>query len=301
MASKRDGFLYEDERDVIDAHAGTPGATVEMLKTDTNGEIQLQEDSLNEELLAKVRDVNDTKYRLHNKTATPDTISEILQAHRMDLERLKNYYCQVRPQPGGRWYWRDRVLPHIQQEVESLQLLLESWQEVADSTGDETVKEVLSDAMGPLHRGLHELNEQLDAIDEGTADLENESEGIVGNRQELKARREGLFALLRDEDLLELFEFIADNPGSKLPDENIGGNTWEWWTSRTLETEHGLVKNKKESWGYQLTDRGTLVYEVLSNFEEAPLVRMVGEGEMSTPEAALTLLDHHFPVDHWFR
>ena len=299
MKPKRDGFLYKDERDVIDAHAGTPGATVEMLKTNTDGEIQLQEDSLNEELLAKVRDVSDTKYRLHNKTATPDTISEILQAHRMDLERLKNYYCQVRPQPGGRWYWRDRVLPRIQQEVESLQLLLDSWQEVADSTGDETSREVLSDAMGPLHRGLDELNERLDAIDEGTADLENESEGVVKDKKELSARRAALFALLEREELVELFEYVSDNPGSKLPDKKIGGNPWTWWASRTLETEHGLVK--EQGWGYQLSDRGDLVHEVLSNFEEAPLVLMVGEGKMSTAEAALTLLDHHFPVDQWFR
>jgi hypothetical protein len=302
MASKRDGFLYKDERDVIDAHAGTPGATVEMLKTNTDGEIQLQEDSLNEELLAKVRDVSDTKYRLHNKAATPDTISEIIQAHRMDLERLKNYYCQVRPQPGGRWYWRDRVLPHIQHEVESLQLLLESWQEAANSTGDETVREELVTAMKPLHRGLDELNERLDAIDEGTADLESESKELKNDKEELRARRAALFELLKREGLLELFEYIADNPGGKLPDETIGDNTWNWWASRMLETKHELVKDITDrAWGYELTDRGELVYEVLSNFEDASLVHMVGEGKMSTAEAALSLLDHHFPVDQWFR
>jgi len=271
-----------------------------MLETNADGEMQLQSESRNDDLLEKVTDISDTKYRLRHETATSDSIIGILRASRMDLERLKKFYCQVLPQPGGRWYWRDRVLPHIQQEVESLQLLLESWQEVADSTGDETAREVLSDAMGPLHRGLDELNERLDAIDEGTADLEKESEGIVDNKQELSARREALFALLRNEDLLELFEFIADNPGKELPKEKIGGNIWEWWASRTLETEHGLVKDKEESWGYQLSDRGDLVYEVLSNFEDASLVQMAGEGKMSTAEAALILLDHHFPVDQWF-
>lgn len=293
MKNKRDGFLYDDEQNLIDAHAGTPGATVEMLETNTDDEIQLEGDALNEDLLENVSDVSKIKSRLKRKTATSDNINEILRAYRMDLERVKNFYCQVLPQPGGHWYWRDRVLPHIQHEVESLQLLLESWQQAANSTGDETVREVLSDAMRPLHRGLDELNERLDAIDKGTADLETESEGIVDNKQELKARRAGLFALLEREGLLELFQHIADNPGSNLPEKKIGGNPWDWWASRMLETKYGLVND--QGWSYQLSDRGALVYEVLSNFEEASLVRMVGEGKMSTAEAALIMLDHHFP------
>lgn len=304
MRERRRGFLWNDERTLVDAYAGTPSANVDIpLFTEKKSEYRRQ-DQRREKLLSELARPSDVKYRMENGICTPEELRETLLAIEKDLHRVENFYQNVVSQPHGRWYWVDHVLPVIQSEIEQLTLRLELWEQNAESTADEHVRDVLSTAISPLHDGLNTLNQHLEErtfspveVNRAREDAENAHEGLASDLYELRERRRALMELLGDENLHELFKHIADNPGQKLPEKNIGGNPWTWWASRELETKHNLIEEK--GWSYHLTDRGKVVEDVLANITDLSIMRFVDDDETAIGETALTLIHHHFPTEEW--
>lgn len=286
MKDRRTGFLWEDERDLTDAYRPPRLSSAEHPEAELDDE----------------RDYVAIKSRMKSDIMSPAGLRDALKSIRTDLERVEAYHCRVRDQPGGRWRWKDEILPRVQSEVTDLSRVLDRWEQQADGTGKENVREVLADALRPLHDGLDELARALDG--EYSADEEqNAQEGVDGapgelaaDFRELEARRAALLAILHDEGLRVIFQHIVVHEGDPLPDKKKGGNPWKWWISRYLDTEYGLVE--ESAWGYQLTRRGELLNEVLRNLEEKPLLELLGEGAMSTAEAALMLLPH-VGADRW--
>jgi hypothetical protein len=281
------GFLWKDERKLVDAHATSSGSS----------------DKVDEEVLADIRRPAETKSRMKGDIVSAEVLNETLEQVWKDLERIEMYHRRVRDQPGGSWEWSDKILPRVQSEVEKMSRLMESWEHEADREGRTRVREALSDALSPLHNGLDDLERALDSEFEAEdrrrarAGEKTAPEGLADDYRELKSRRAALLKLLKDAELRVIFQFIGVFEGKQLPERKKGGNNWKWWTSRYLKREYELVE--ESAWGYRLTERGELVDQVLWNLEKQPLLEMLGQGRMSTAEAALQLLPHHVGADRW--
>lgn len=286
MTERDSGLLWEDERSLIDAYGGIR-KWEEPKESDFEG----------------LRDPVDTKSRLKRKVATLTAIREGIETVRRDFERLELFHTRVRAQPGGRWEWNDQILPAIETEVEKLARLLGRWQAEAEREGRTAIREMLADALRPLHANLNELERML----EGEYSLEEEEQARAGaddapaalaaDVRELKARRVALLALLEDAELRVIFQYIGCFEGRKLPDRMKGGRQWAYWETRYLENEYGLTE--EGAWGPQFTQRGELVDEVLWNLEALRLIERLGEGPISTAEAVLMTLPHHVGADRW--
>lgn len=287
MKDRSLGFLRPSERNLTEAYRASTGSA----------------ETPDEEKLSEIRDPVETKSRMKSSIATPEGLRETLETIHIDLKRVEAYHRRVRDQPGGRWEWSDQILPRIQSEVDKMSMLMASWEHETDREGREHVRDILSDALEPLHTGLDDLEHALDG--EFTSKERRRArsghkeapEGLADDFQELKSRRVALLKLLKDQELRVIFQYIATHEREQLPERKKGGNLWKWWTSLYLESKHELVE--ESSWGYQLTKRGELVNQVLWNLEKKPLLEMLGEGRMSTAEAALQLLPHHVGADRW--
>lgn len=281
------GFLWKDERMLVDAHATSSGPR----------------DTVDEELLSDLRRPVETKSRMKGEIVSPKALRETLERVRKDLERIEMYHRRVRDQPGGSWEWSDKILPRVQSEVEKMSRLMQSWEHEAGRESRTRVREVLSDALTPIHNGLDELERALaggfspEERQLARAGEETAPEGLADDYRELKSRRAALLKLLKDAELRVIFQFIGVFEGEPLPERKKGGNNWKWWASRYLKGEYGLIE--ESAWGYELTERGELVDQVLWNLERKPLLEMLGQGRMSTAEAALQLLPHHVGAVRW--
>jgi hypothetical protein len=287
MEDRSLGFLRPPERNLADAYRAS---------TDSP-------ETPDKEKLSEIRDPVETKSRMKSSIATPEALRETLATIHRDLKRVEAYHRRVKDQPGGRWEWSDQILPRIQFEVDKMARLMDSWEHKADREGEERVRSALSDALNPLHTGLDDLERALDGeftpkeIELARSGHKDAPEGLADDLQELKSRRVALLELLKDQELRVIFQYIGTHEGEPLPDRKKGDNGWKWWISLSLESEHELVE--ESAWGYQLRERGELVDQVLWNLEDQPLLEMLGEGRMSTAEAALQLLPHHVRADLW--
>ncbi len=283
------GFLWDPERELVDAHVTSSGSR----------------DSVDEEKLDKIRSPVETKSKMKGTIASPAGLEETLAGIRRDLERVEMYHQRVRDQPGGRWEWSDKVLPRVQSEVEKISNLMDSWEHEANREGRKHVRNVLSDALNPLHAGLDDLKQALDGgstskeIERARSGHADAPGDLVDDFRELKARRIALLELLKYKERRVIFQYIATHEGEELPDREKGKNSWKWWASTYLETEYGLIKEGVWEHHYSLTERGELVDEVLWKLEQKPLLELLGEGRMSTAEASLKLLPHHINADEW--
>lgn len=208
------GFLWKDERKLVDAHATSRGSR----------------ETINKEVLADMRRPVETKSRMKGDIVSPEALKETLERVRKYLERIEMYHPQVRYQPGGSWEWSDKILPRVQSEVEKMSKLMESWEHEADREGRTRVRQALSDALSPLHNGLYDLERALDAgFDPEKRQLarageETAPEGLADDYRELKSRRAALLKLLKDAELRVIFQFIGVFEGEPLPEPKKGGN-----------------------------------------------------------------------------
>lgn len=298
MSDRRYGFLWEDERQYIDAYR-EPIREMDRSGTDF--------DEIYDERLSEALDnPRQVKSRLKNEAASVDSLREALVSFREDLLAVQWFYTQVADQPEGTYEFLEYHMPLLESEIQRLQETLDRWNEWAEQQDDlsDEIRADIGDCLEPLHQDLEriaqvmeegpssELAHEYRKANAGADDADPE---FVREVEERSTRRKVLAVLLQNPDLRELFEWIAANPKRKLPSEQIGGNTWKWWCSTKLKNEHELVE--ESGWGFELTPRGEAVRESLNRFDEADVFGKLDEKEDF--EWTLSILEFFHGGDEW--
>jgi len=112
MQNRRQGFLWEDEREVID---------------DPN------------------RDDSQVEHRLRTDAIDAQGLSEIFRTVRGDLNRVEQFW-----QRQGRQEWEDLILPANEREIRRLYLLLGHWLEIAETDFVERERAAVEEVTEPL-------------------------------------------------------------------------------------------------------------------------------------------------------
>ena len=291
--SERDfGFLYKDERKLIDAYA-----TLDY-DVDGNGEIdkdslpQASPDERRDAMLAEI-DERKVKSRLRNGVAGRQGLRELLHEIKEDLMRVHRFHSVVLDQPGGEWAFEDHTLPRVEDDIDNLLCLLQHWKGKAQDDRGEGIREQLSEHLSVFHEDLTEKQRIYDG--ETNIDESKKADEL----DELEARRTALVALLKDEQLREMLQFVADHENEKRDEykkRQNGKNNWAWWISHQLAGEHGIIT--RGVWSnhcYELTDRGERVHRVLNGLENVPAVEAGSERGESWERYVLLLLRTHHP------
>lgn len=312
MVSDRRGFLWEDERNYIDAATGGPRAGRDVPEINEEDEtIALPNEFERRTRSAEnVNQPSQTRYRLKSGLGSPKALAETFREFENDLRRTESFYCEMEEQPGGRYHWRDKMLGGAEAELQQLHEYLGVLLNVAEKNEGEWVRGELHEAIDPIRDGLHDLRKveqgelDSDEYDRAIRGDEDAHQGLVADREEIEERQKALAALLRDAELYEIFEFIATTPGNAqvkpLKEHQKGKNNWKWWASRNLKTKYGLIDEPANGYGFQLTERGEVVRETWDSLMAADLLEgYTGDGNPSKAEAALHYLASHFGAHDW--
>lgn len=305
MSERRYGFLWDDEREFVDAYrsANTGPDWCPHDETDLTWDEWVEQDAKD-----RIENHSQIKSRIKTDAASYSVLRDALVAFRKDLFAVQFFYTEILDYPGGQYEFLDRILPALEYEMKRLREQLENWEEWSEQQreyGDSTLDDI-GNALEPLHEDL-ELIKQVQEegpssklhleYHKANAGREDADPEWVREVEERSKRRKALAVLLSPEngELRELFEWIATHPGQKLPDNKIGGNTWKWWSSTKLKNEHGLAE--KSGWGYELTPRGGAVNEALARLDETDAF---GPLEEETDyEWTLRLLRFYNAADEW--
>lgn len=294
---RNSGFLWSDEKQLIDKTANIDHPYYP--DSDDDSEI----------------DERKVKSRIRNGIGTRQALKSVLEDIHADLRRFERFHKSVIEQPGGRWELEDDILPYVGDEIRDLRVLFERWDESSE-TRDETLREDLRECLRPMYEDLaaecwiqeFTVRERMDAaIDSENApaglsqsDVSETTEGIEEDMKERDARRDALTAILQDGDFYGMFVLVSGFEGQKKDEyQNLtkGGNSWKWWISRILKREYGVVE--EGGWGYELTERGERIYEVIERLADDPAVSSACEQGATVPEAARVLLRRHLRTARW--
>lgn len=239
MGDRNIGFLWDDEREFIDADR-----RVESGSSNEEGSTP-EFESLTEENGMRVG------HRLRNGPASTQGLGEILEVVRHDLYQIERFWDEAMIDEDGRFEFKNIVLPANQDRIEKLHLLLEDWLERAESEQLQVDQQVLNEKLEPLREDLK-----------------------PDDSEEYCTRLDALAALIRENELRAVLEWIDTNPGKKVRQEAYRDADWRWLASRKLRTMHGVVENDGP-WDhcYQLTDRGEAVVATLQRLAEADEIR----------------------------
>ena len=233
MGDRNIGFLWDDERELIDSYRPATFGRADERSTP-------EFESLTEENAMRVG------HRLRNGPASPQGLGEILEVIRHDLYQIERFWDDAMVDEDGRFEFENIVLPANQDRIEKLHQLLEVWLERAESEQLQADQQVLNEKLEPLRN-----------------DLEPD------DNEEYQARLDALAALIRENELRAILEWIAANPGKKVRQEAYRDTDWRWLASRKLRTMHGVVENDGP-WDhcYRLTERGEAVVATLQRLTE---------------------------------
>lgn len=291
---ERTGLFRESERKLIDGHAGKPDITAAI--EGGVGQFAVAHDELTQdEQRAMLEEVDEKRVKsvLKNDRAQAGRIREHLHSVFLDLWRVRNFYYEVREQPAGRREWQERVYPAIKPELENIASLTNEWGVFSGegANTEEVRDQLLQSVETPLRTDLEaiqrpsEREDELEAYAKKVKGADDVPDAFAADFEELDKRHEVLLSLLRDDEYRDVFEFIVDNPGSKLPDRKKGGNPWKWWASRMLETRDGVIQ--ESGWGFELTPRGEAIHEAIKALMSTDCVQQMAETrDISASEAA---------------
>ncbi|MEF8862725.1 MAG: hypothetical protein V5A40_13385 [Haloarculaceae archaeon] len=210
-------------------------------------------------------DEYDLKYRIRENKATPENIRQQIRELRQDIERTRNFWVEIEDDSVT---WRVLTLQSIVDELESFQSLADEWLAVADAG-------LVNEHVGS------ELHEPTKPLFQGIEDLETEDE-----YQEFQIRERALMAVLDNEGLLDIFRYVAENPGGgtgePLPNrkKQDSDNGWRWWAKRYLMTEYGLIEDASvfsNRPSYMMTNRGEVLYETVKRLFKSEIVKQQAE------------------------
>lgn len=284
MKERTIGILRKRERELIDAYASPPDHELAY------AEKKPKKASSKKERLQKWRDTYDTK-ESHVKSlirkgpADTEGIQEALNTIYHDLQRIENFHRSVEEQPGGTHNWTTTVLPGVQLQLEALKLFIERLEATANTSPitDEDEEEVREAVVPHLAKGLNELERFHEAPGE-----RRDSERFREDKERFRERGEDLKRLLKSDGRTELFQWIGENPGQRLPREHIGNNPWSWHAAVVLKDELFLVEGEKGI--YRLTEKGEAIQKALTALMETDAV---SSREEDAGLAALRLLERH--------
>jgi len=246
------------------------------------------------------------KYRLHNEVG--QNLPQLIRQVRKDLLGINLFYMNIKK--DGWYEYENIILPHAKDELERLRDYIDTLIGYAErdmmvERREEIRKPVssLSDGLeylNALHKGDREVLENLEMVD---GELREPKE-LVEEKEEFKKRKQVLIALLSDEGLLEIVEWVSENEKTKVPERTKSNSkeTWKQAIGKYLKSGthgHGLVE--KSGWGYELTERGRIVLECWDELKQTSIVETKLDTLGDTrKEVAWRLLNRYFDAeDRW--
>lgn len=241
MGDRNIGFLWDDEREFIDAH---PKVTKPAEASEITPDFEAK----------GVKNPTQVRHRIRNGPASPQGLGEILKEVHGDLELLERFWYDAMIHDDGRFEFQNIVLPANEDRLRELHTLLGEWIKRAESEHLQVDQQVLNAKLEPLR-------EDIDPEDS----------------EEYLTRLDALAALIRENELRVVLEWINAKPGKKVRQEAHRDSNWRWLASRKLRTMYGLIENDG-SWDhcYRLTERGDAVYATL---------QVLGEPAEGLPES----------------
>lgn len=291
---ERGSLLQESEREYLDAYHCYPGRRLhggtDRENIPVQGEKQYDPDI--DEAKAKYRIKNEVGKQFHDN----------IQRFNHDLRAFENFYTNL--SPDGRYKFHEFILPTAVDELKRLRDHVDQLIERAESDRYGELRGSVSTALTPL---LADLEEYRAYAETGPTEFDNvvfedgdiiEPHQLAAEKKEHDRRCEILAELLADDGLLEIFEWIAEHEGENVPNrtKQDSGYTWTQAIGKHLraETESGNGLVEKTAWGFELTTRGTQVYEGYCQLASSEPVQQYTGDQFEDNEVALAYLRKFF-------
>jgi hypothetical protein len=221
---------------------------------------------------------SDLKYRIKENKARHETLEREIRHLRHDLERARNFWVGIK-HDSEQW---ERLYNSIEPELEWLELLPDS---LAPEPDADSLEAELAEILVPDVANLAEVvQEGMSEISFGPIDVDETKE----NFEQYDVRKDALLALLDDAGLVEILEYIRQNPGSEtgdpLPDRTKTGSdsSWRWWAAKYLDNKHKVVEDVStfsSRSSYILTEHGKRVCEAIDWLKNRLEVKQRAEEE----------------------
>jgi len=249
-------------------------------------------------------DVSKARWRIDNEVGK--NLYKIIRHLNRDLRAVESFYRFG----GGEWgKYTDIYLPLARDDLEDLRDTIDEMIEYADRELKDETKEHLREHLRVLATDLDLIQRHINGDIEDT-ELEWDGYEIVGppefveQEDELKERQRAVVMLLSRDGMMDIFRWVAENERDRNTDSKLDGrkrgNTQETWKTaigRYLISEYSLVE--KSGWGYELTERGEIVHDCLTELSKSEMVEEKRKSGETWVEAAHRLLSLKFGVEDW--
>jgi hypothetical protein len=249
-------------------------------------------------------DESKAKYRIHNEVG--QNLPEIIRQFRADISAVNMFYLNVKK--DGWYEYENIILPRAKDELESLRDHLDTLIEHAERDMMDERREQFREPVASLRDGLEYLNafykgdrDVLEHLERVDGEL-REPQELVEEKEEFKKRKQALLAVLSDEGLLEIFEWVSKNEKTKVPDrtKSTSDETWKQAIGKYLmSSEHGHGLVEESVWFYELTERGQVVMKCWEELKHTSVVetKLDTLGD-SRREVAWRLLNRYFDAEN---
>jgi len=249
-------------------------------------------------------DVNKARWRIDNEVG--GNLHEIIRHLNRDLRAIETFYRFG----GGEWgEYADVYLPTARDELEALRDTVDEMIEYADRELEDETKERLREHLHILATDLDLVQKHVDG-ELGDAELEWDGFEIVGppefveQEDELKERQKAVVMLLSRDGMMDIFRWVAENERDRNTDSKLEGKTrgntqgtWKQAIGRYLKRDYSLVE--ESGWGYELTERGRVVYDCLMELKKSEVVEEERKSGETWVEGTHRLLSLKFGVEGW--